>query len=242
MAYTFFGVDGICFEIIDVLNITRPKYKKYYTKERNFCSLSVRLNGSGTFYFGNEKFNVNANTMLFCPSGVDYYQTSDGEKLIAIHLNIYSEHKFKAETITISKKAQETFLSICELFEKKDKGYKYRAHALLSCYLAEFIIDSHWAKDYIEKNLSNANLTVKQIANHESVSEQFFRRKFKEKYGVSPKQYILNKRIERAKTLLDTGYYKINEVARLVGIEDCLYFSTLFKKIVGICPSNYTAQ
>lgn len=239
MVNTFLGVDGICFDIIDVLFINRPKCKKYYTEKRSFCSLSVRLSGSGAFYFGNEKFNVNTSTMLFCPSDVHYYQSSEGEKLIAIHLNVYGEHKFKAETITVSKKAQETFLSICELFEKKDKGYKYRAHALLSCYLAEFIKDSHWAKDYIEKNLSNPNLTVKQLARHENVSEQFFRRKFKEKYCVSPKQYILNKRIERAKALLDTGYYKVNEVARLVGIEDSLYFSTLFKKHVGISPSNY---
>jgi AraC-like DNA-binding protein len=194
------------------------------------------------FYFPNGKFNVDTKTMLFCPSGVDYQQTPEGEKLVAIHLLVHSDCKFKAETIAITPKAQETFLTIYELFSQKEKGYKYRAHALLSCFLAEFISDSNWAKNYIEKNLSNANLTVKQIAEHEHVSEQFFRKKFKNTYGVSPKQYILDKRIERAKSLLDTGYYKVNEVARLVGIEDNLYFSTLFKKHVGITPSNYIGK
>ena len=108
--------------------------------------------------------------------------------------------------------------------------------------MAEFSVNSSWGKYYIERNLSNANLNVKDLARHELVSEQYFRKKFKSLYGVSPKQYIQTIRIERAKVLLDTKYYKINEVARLVGIEDCLYFCSLFKKHVGVCPSKYRNQ
>lgn len=52
-------------------------------------------------------------------------------------------------------------------------------------------------------------------------------------------QYILSKRICNAEALLQNTQYNITEIAQIVGYENPLYFSRLFKKIKGISPSEY---
>ena len=65
------------------------------------------------------------------------------------------------------------------------------------------------------------------------------RRLFREKYAVSPKQYILRRRLDRAVSLLETRYYTVAEVAELSGFADPRHFSTVFKKERGCSPSAY---
>ena len=57
--------------------------------------------------------------------------------------------------------------------------------------------------------------------------------------GISPAQYILSLRIMNAQNLLERGVYNIREVAEVVGYENPLYFSRVFKKEVGMSPTEY---
>ena len=52
-------------------------------------------------------------------------------------------------------------------------------------------------------------------------------------------QYILNKRIYNAEALLQNPQYNITEVANIVGYDNPLYFSRIFKKAKGLSPSEY---
>lgn len=62
-----------------------------------------------------------------------------------------------------------------------------------------------------------------------------FRKKFKEKSGKSPHEYLTDLRIEEAVKLLRSRRYTVSEVAWMVGYEDSSYFSRLFRKRKG-CP------
>ena len=62
---------------------------------------------------------------------------------------------------------------------------------------------------------------------------------FKQYMGISPAQYILSLRIMNAQNLLERGVYNIREVAEVVGYENPLYFSRVFKKEVGMSPTEY---
>jgi transcriptional regulator GlxA family with amidase domain len=66
-----------------------------------------------------------------------------------------------------------------------------------------------------------------------------FRKLFKEETGVSPHQYYLNLRIDRAKSLLQTTELNVNEVAFQSGFESEYYFSKFFKKKVNLSPTEY---
>lgn len=82
-------------------------------------------------------------------------------------------------------------------------------------------------------------ITVEQIAEHLSVDISHFSRKFTGKTGISPKKYILDKRINREKELLLTTAASVLEISNSVGYDDQFYFSRIFKKHTGFTPTEY---
>ena len=71
------------------------------------------------------------------------------------------------------------------------------------------------------------------------MSEVYFRKLFKSELGISPKKYIIKLRIQKAVSLINTGYYSLKEVAEMCGYTDYKYFSVEFKGAVGCSPSEY---
>ena len=71
------------------------------------------------------------------------------------------------------------------------------------------------------------------------MSVSWFIRNFKEYTGSTPTQYILSLRISNAQTLLDSTNYNITEIAEIVGYDNLLYFSRLFRKQSGMSPSEF---
>lgn len=74
-------------------------------------------------------------------------------------------------------------------------------------------------------------------SNHVSVS--WFIRNFKHCTGSTPMQYILSKRLYNAEILLQDSSYNVTEIAQIIGYDNPLYFSRIFKKAKGISPSEY---
>jgi AraC-like DNA-binding protein len=65
---------------------------------------------------------------------------------------------------------------------------------------------------------------------------------FMEQIFISPQQYLTDFRVREACRLLEKRSGSIKEIARAVGFEDPLYFSTLFKQAVGKSPRNYMKE
>ncbi len=80
---------------------------------------------------------------------------------------------------------------------------------------------------------------VDEYAKEHNISISWFIRNFKHYTGVTPMQYILNKRIYNAEALLQNPQYNITEIANIVGYDNPLYFSRIFKKAKGLSPSEY---
>ena len=97
---------------------------------------------------------------------------------------------------------------------------------------------AHSARKIIEYNFDR-EISVGQMANTLCVDPAYLTRKFSQKYGVSPKEYLMEKRMERAKKLLTETDASMKEIAVSVGYTDQLYFSRIFKKKEGISPSKY---
>jgi AraC family transcriptional regulator len=60
--------------------------------------------------------------------------------------------------------------------------------------------------------------------------------------GVTPLNYINQKRVEKGKYLLEHTQFSVGEISEEVGFKDELYFSRVFKKYVGISPLAYRKQ
>lgn len=93
------------------------------------------------------------------------------------------------------------------------------------------------AKEFIDSSFEN-DLTVNNIATHSFMSEYHFYRLFKQVQGISPMQYIIKKRLEKAKHLIAQQQMPINEVALHTGFTDVFSFSKMFKKHFQMSPST----
>ena len=71
------------------------------------------------------------------------------------------------------------------------------------------------------------------------MSFSWFSRNFKQFTAKSPMQYVVSVRINNAVSMLGCTSYNINEVANIVGYDNPLYFSRIFKKVKGVSPSEY---
>lgn len=82
-------------------------------------------------------------------------------------------------------------------------------------------------------------LTVEQISSHVGISRKYLFAIFKNNLGISPKDYLMDYRIKKACELLEDKSLSIGNVAYSVGYTDQLTFSRMFKKRMGISPTEY---
>lgn len=95
------------------------------------------------------------------------------------------------------------------------------------------------AVQYIRENYANPEISVGMVAEHLAISEGYLSRMFKKETDYTFVSYLTNYRIHTAMGLLKDYRMKVYEVADKVGYADTTYFSTLFKKLVGISPSEF---
>lgn len=92
--------------------------------------------------------------------------------------------------------------------------------------------------NYINDNIGRT-ITLEELAERHHLNPVYFSHLFKQVVGVSPSQYILNKRISYATMLLSRPEKSIAEIAELAGFSDPMYFSRIFKIKTGMPPQAF---
>ena len=95
-----------------------------------------------------------------------------------------------------------------------------------------------FARQYFHEHY-NEPINIEEYAQSRHTSISLFMRNFKKVYGISPKQYILNIRMNNAQNLLESTDYTVAEIAAIVGYDNALYFSRIYHKQKGQAPSDY---
>ncbi len=93
-------------------------------------------------------------------------------------------------------------------------------------------IQAHYAED----------ISREQMASHAGISARHLTRSFALEAGLTPIDYLNRFRVMQARRLLDEGRTNITEVMAAVGFGDSSYFSRVFRREVGMCPSAYLRQ
>lgn len=96
-------------------------------------------------------------------------------------------------------------------------------------------------KKYIDRHY-DADLSLASMENHFYISRYQVSRLFKERFECNYSNYILQVRMDAAKTYLLHSGKKLSEICQLVGYEDVSYFSNVFKKFYGISPSDFRCK
>lgn len=92
------------------------------------------------------------------------------------------------------------------------------------------------ASDCIGDNLANKDLTLAAMAGAAHMSPYHFSRLFKESTGLTPHQYVIERRVGRAKELLSTTPLPISEIALLCGFAHQSHLNRHFKRLLGVNP------
>ncbi len=93
--------------------------------------------------------------------------------------------------------------------------------------------------DYVDDYLCRADLNVDELAGVAHMSQFHFSRAFKKAVGKPPHQFILDRRIERARIYLANSKATLSEIAYATGFSSQAHFSSAFHRIVGVTPTDY---
>jgi len=93
-------------------------------------------------------------------------------------------------------------------------------------------------KFYLDTNYSE-KIVIKDLAKSFGVHPNYLSRIFSEKFGYSPKHYLLKLKLKKACRLLMTTGLPVSVIAGSLGFEDQLAFSKLFKKEFSLSPTEY---
>src|SRR5262249_5940297 len=96
--------------------------------------------------------------------------------------------------------------------------------------------------EHIEEHL-DAGPTLEQMAAIARISPNYFAWQFKRATGLPPHQYVIARRVERAKQLLQSGSaFSLAEVAAHAGFSDQSQFSHHFKRLTGVTPGQFRTR
>ncbi|MBQ1634752.1 MAG: helix-turn-helix transcriptional regulator, partial [Bacteroidaceae bacterium] len=91
---------------------------------------------------------------------------------------------------------------------------------------------------FMKENIEN-HIRMQEVVKYVGYSTTQFTTLFKRQTGYSPLSFFNRLKVEHACHLLRTTDMKINTICYKVGIEDSLYFSRLFSKVMGMSPTKY---
>ncbi len=231
--------------IYPAVTVFSRKGRKEITENRKYWGLSFCINGQISYTHNGKTFISNPSTAILLPKSATYSINGDKEGLFPV-INFDCDN-LNADTIVtfsisdVSQYIKEyKALSNCFLFNNK----KLKQFQLFYGILER--LDFEQSKkplslilNYIENNLSDTSITNEFLANKLGISEVYLRKLFLSNLGITPKQYILDLRIKKAKQLLADSNRSVTEISEKCGFSSVYHFCRLFKNKTGITPMEY---
>ena len=91
--------------------------------------------------------------------------------------------------------------------------------------------------EYVDGHLSE-RILVTDLAGHAGLSPDHFARRFKITTEMSPREFVLTRKVEKVRELLRTGRYNVTEAGREVGFHDLSHLNRCFRNLYGCSPKK----
>lgn len=233
---------------------------------RDYYLIHYVISGKGIFQTKNKTYNIESgNAFLIEPNTLAYYAAdkNDPWEYVWVGFNGINAKHYISQ-IYLSSACPVLTCKVNNELEKCIEDMLSYSHEqigrdiiLLSC-LYKFIyhltksidnplsnlqtdIGEKYVKDaamYISNNYSS-NIKISDVAKYINITRAYLFRLFKKYLHTSPQEFLINFRMERACELLSNSNFTVNHIARSVGYRDVLLFSKIFKKIIGVAPTEY---
>lgn len=246
----FFQQEELQVQVLDVLPFQeRDTVCKTYP--RAHCALSLRRRADTCIEYRGKTVQLNSHDLVFFPPEFGYIRRAKEDDMIVFHLNVL-QGQIPSELEVLNSDRFEIlwplFEEALEEWEQGRPGFKHRVASILYRIFGEIQREDPYrekqnptvmkAKAWLEQFYTDPETTVNQLAEQLHISETYLRRIFQEELSVSPKQYLNQLRMNRAKALLNAGYDSVAVIAEKVGFRDAKNFATAFKKQFGYPPSR----
>lgn len=103
---------------------------------------------------------------------------------------------------------------------------------------ADVPVECETVKEYMDAHYSEM-ITLDTLAEMSHLNKFYLSHIFSRAYGISPINYLLERRIIHSKELLKNSDYSITQIAHMTGFSSSNYFSQSFKKYTGVTPNHY---
>ena len=225
------------------------------------CAIIIKKSGSSIYSYNKKSFVADANNIIFIAKGTEYtFSVEKHGEATVIEFDIDSEqlhNEFPNGAIyqysTIGDK------SILKLAKNLFQYYALRGPAYYSkCFSELYSLTTqistvhsynrslvgkygliHESVKFIQENYARQDLYTPMLAEFSGIGETYYRNMFQSVFDMPPAHYIQLYRVGKAKELLLTGSYSIEEIAVAVGFANASYFCKVFKNITHITPSEF---
>ncbi len=235
--------------ITDVITVSSPKGRFEEITNRRCYGLSFCIDGQITYLHNGKEYVSDNKHAIILPEGQSYvlYGNKKGVfpvinfKCLGTLCNTFMLLPIQDNDAFINDFERIKSLFLIDGNHTKIMSIFYNMLHRLSSYItADNTIMP--ALKYIEKNYQNPNITNEILAKECKISEVYLRRLFVEQLKTTPKQFILDLRIQKAKQLLSEGTLKINAISDRCGFTNSYHFCRFFKQKTALTPTEYMKQ
>lgn len=209
--------------------------------------------GSGRFMFDGKEYPFEKGCLFFGFSGEIFSATgSDNCEYMYIDFSgTRSESLFRRFGINMVNRCFDSFDGVIPLWydsltRASSENIDLASESVLLYSFSRLSQNSSESNDLVnkiveitEEQFTNPSLSVSSIARELTYNAKYISHIFKNKTGVSYTEYLRTMRIKYAVSLLDHGIDSVKNIALLSGFSDPLYFSSVFKRAIGVSPKDY---
>lgn len=234
-------------EIKEITTVFSPRGRYTAIKNRFCYGLSFCESGKITYTHCGRDFVSDVGCAVFLPKGASY--TIYGNESGGFPVINFECTGLKLDTfLTVPLRNPESYLKDYKamknlsLFESTLSKQLSIFYDILSRIQTEGYEDNgamRAAIRKIEKSFSDPELNNRILADSLHISEVYFRRLFKESFGIAPKQYITDIRIKKAKQLLIDTDSTVTQISEQCGFSSVYHFCRIFKEKTGLTPTEY---
>ena len=236
-------------EITDLFNIYSPKGRYEKMVDRPCYGLSFCNEGQITYEHNGKSYISDNKHAIILPMNQSYTIKGNKTGIFAV-INFKCLNHLSDEFILLPTDKTKVLLNEFELMKKLSLFSENHTKVMSIFYnIINIIISENSlcktispAINYIEENYKEADISNKKLADICNISEVYLRKLFKKHLSITPKQYISNIRLQKAKQLLSEGVLKVNAVAEECGFDSSYNFCRFFKEKTGTTPTDYLKQ
>lgn len=177
--------------------------------------------------------------MVAAQEGVYMQQTAFGEvyKYNTQSSNIYAYLNIMLEEIS---KKEENYETVCQNLLEVIMICMLRNNNLLIVQSNNILLNRECTqiKNFLDANYAE-NITLDVLAARSHMNKYYMVHAFTKYIGISPITYLIQKRIQEGKSLLESTSYSISQISSTLGFSSQSYFSQAFKKVTGKTPNQY---